>query len=104
MRGVLLEFVYSNDLIAYLQKKDRRYVVVEVVSSNHSDIEITELYPHVITDKQAAAFLKKCFVTKPAPVGQVLLPPYRLHYADTVTFSLRSFLGVKSLRQEGITL
>ena len=77
---------------------------VEVVSSDHSDFEVTELYPHIIPEKKAAEFLKKRFVAKPAPVGQLLLPPYRLHYADVVTFSLRSFLGVKSVRQEGIEL
>ena len=58
----------------------------------------------VVSEKKAAEFLKKRFVAKPAPVGQVLFPPYRLHYAETITFSLRSFLGVKSLRQEGIEL
>ncbi len=99
-----MEFIYTPELIEYMRAKGRESIVVEVVSSDHSDFEVTELYVHVISEKKAAEFLKKRFVSKPAPVGQVLLPPYRLHYADTVTFSLRSFLGVKSVRQEGIEL
>lgn len=99
-----MEIVYTPELIEYMQQKGKQYLVVEVVSSDHSDIEITELYPHIIPEKKAAEFLKKRFVAKPAPVGQILLPPYRLHYAETVRLSLRSFLGIKSVRQEGITL
>ena len=99
-----MEFVYTPELIEYMRAKGKEYVVVEVVSSDHSDFEVTELYPHIVSKKKAAEFLRKRFVAKPAPVGQVLLPPYRLSYAETVTFSLRSFLGVKSVRQEGIEL
>lgn len=99
-----MEFVYTPELIEYMRAKGKEYVVVEVVSSDHSDFEVTELYSHIVSEKKAAEFLIKRFVAKPAPVGQVLLPPYRLSYAETVTFSLRSFLGVKSVRQEGIEL
>ncbi len=99
-----MEFVYTPELTEYMRQKGKEYIVVEVVSSDHSDFEITELYAHIIPEKKAAEFLKKRFVAKPAPVGQILLPPYRLHYADTVQLSLRSFLGIKSVRQEGIEL
>ena len=99
-----MEFVYTPELTEYMRQKGKEYIVVEVVSSDHSDFEITELYAHIIPEKKAAEFLKKRFVTKPAPVGQILLPPYRLHYAETVKLSLRSFLGIKSVRQEGIEL
>ena len=44
------------------------------------------------------------FVVRKTDMGEVLLPPYRLHYADVIRFSLRSFLGIKSVRQEGIEL
>ena len=99
-----MEFVYTPELTEYMRQKRKEYIVVEVVSSDHSDFEITELYAHIIPEKKAAEFLKKRFVAKPAPVGQILLPPYRLHYAETVKLSLRSFLGIKSVRQEGIEL
>ena len=99
-----MEFVYTPELVEYMRAKGKQYIAVEVVSSDHSDFEITELYPHIVPERKAAALLKKRFVARDAPVGQVLLPPYRLHYAETVTFALRSVLGFKSVRQEGIEL
>ena len=99
-----MEFTASPELKEYLLHKNKRYIVVEVVSSDHSDIEITELYAHVIPDKKAAEFLKKRYVERQADFAAILLPPYRLRYAETVHFTLHSFLGIKSIRQEGIEL
>lgn len=99
-----MEFTATPELRDYLKAKNRRYIVVEVVSSDHSDIEITELYAHVVPDKKAQEFLKKRYVAKEADFATILLPPYRLHYAETVHFRLHSFLGIKSVRQEGIAL
>ena len=99
-----MEFTATPELKEYLFQKNKKYIVVEVVSSDHSDFEVTELYAHVVPDKKAAEFLKKRYVAKEADFATILLPPYRLHYAETVHFSLRSFLGIKSIRQEGIEL
>lgn len=99
-----MEFVYDDALRAYMTEKGKRHIVVEVVSSDHSDFEVTELYPHIVSEKKAAEFKRKRFVVQETELGEVLLPPYRLHYADIIRFSLRSFLGIKSLRQEGIEL
>ena len=99
-----MEFVYDDALREYMKAKGKRHIVVEVVSSDHSDFEITELYPHIVSEKKAAEFKRKRFVVRETDMGEVLLPPYRLHYADTIRFSLRSFLGIKSVRQEGIEL
>ena len=99
-----MEFVYDDALRDYMTAKGKRHIVIEVVSSDHSDIEITELYPHIIGEKKAAEFKRKRYVVRETDMGEVLLPPYRLHYADTIRFSLRSFLGIKSVRQEGIEL
>ena len=99
-----MEFVYEQALQDYMRAKGKRHIVVEVVASNHSDFEVTELYTHFVSEKKAAEFKRKRYVVRHTPLGAVLLPPYRLEYADTITFSLRSFLGVKSVRQEGIRL
>lgn len=99
-----MDFTATPELKEYLLHKNKKYIVVEVVSSDHSDIEITELYAHVIPDKKAEEFLKKRYVAKEADFATILLPPYRLHYAETVRFTLHSFLGIKSVRQEGIEL
>jgi hypothetical protein len=99
-----LEFVYDDALREYMTAKGKRHIVIEVVSSDHSDIEITELYPHIIGEKKAAEFKRRRYAVRETDMGEVLLPPYRLHYADTIRFTLRSFLGIKSIRQEGIEL
>lgn len=99
-----MQFVYDDALRDYMNAKGKRHLVVEVVSSDHSDFEITELYAHLVSEKKAAEFKRKRFVAFQTDMGEVLLPPYRLHYADTVRFSLRSFLGIKSVRYEGIEL
>ena len=99
-----MEFVYDDAMREYMTLKGKRHIVVEVVSSDHSDFEVTELYPHIISEKKAAEFKRKRFVVRETDMGEVLLPPYRLQYADVIRFSLRSFLGIKSIRQEGIEL
>ncbi len=99
-----MEFTATPELKEYLVLKNKKYIVVEVVSSDHSDIEITELYAHVVPDRKAEEFFKKRYVAKEADFATILLPPYRLHYAPIVSFTLHSFLGIKSIRQEGIAL
>lgn len=99
-----MEFTATPELKEYLLQKNKKYIVVEVVSSDHSDIEITELYAHVVPDRKAEEFLKKRYMPKESDFATILLPPYRLHYAPVVSFTLHSFLGIKSIRQEGITL
>lgn len=99
-----MEFLYDDALREYMTAKGKRHIVVEVVSSDHSDFEVTELYAHIVGEKKAAEFKRKRYVVRETDMGEVLLPPYRLHYAETVRFSLRSFLGIKSVRQEGIEL
>lgn len=86
-----------------MKKKEKMAVVVEVVTSNCSDIEITELYVHLSNQKQADYFVnKKKFRRQSMDFGEVLLPPYRLDYEDTVTFGLKSFLGIRQLTWKGI--
>lgn len=100
-----MNFVYEQALQDYMHKKEKRVIIVEVVASNCSDFEVTELNVHFITEKQAAYFKnKKRFRSYSAPIGEVLLPPYRLEYDDTITFGLKSFLGVKGVTQRGIRL
>ena len=96
---------YDPALRAYMEQKGRTTIAVEVVSSQHSDIEITELYVHLVTDRQAAYLKnKRRFRAVVTEAGQVLLPPYRLEYDDTVTFCLHKFWVFRSVRQTGIRL
>ncbi|MDD6616503.1 MAG: hypothetical protein PUF13_10445 [Lachnospiraceae bacterium] len=100
-----MKFIFEQNLQDYMQKKDKRAVVVEVVTSNNSDFEVTELHVHLADRKRADFFKeKKHFKSHEVPVGEVLLPPYRLEYEDTVTFGLKSFLWVKYVTYQGIRL
>lgn len=98
-----MEFVYEPALKEYMRKKKKTAVVVEVVTSNCSDFEITELHVHLANEKQADFFRrKKGFYSRKTAEGEVLLPPWRLEYEETVTFGLKTFLGFSMLTYRGI--
>ena len=83
--------------------ENKNIIVVEEVSINNSDIEIMELHVHLISEKIADEFKKKKrYRTVPTEHGEVLFPPFKLKISDTVTFGLKSFLGIKSLSYKGI--
>lgn len=98
-----MEFVYEEALREYMHKKEKMAVVIEVVTSNCSDFEITELHVHLANKKQADFFKeKKGFKGRTTDCGEVLFPPYRLDYDETIVFGLKSFLGIKRLTYQGI--
>ena len=99
-----MKFEYTEELRRYMREKHKRIIVVEVVQSD-GDFEITELHLHFTDEKQAALFQKrKNFHRVPTEMGEVLLPNYRLEYADTVTFGLKKVLFWHLLTQTGIKL
>ena len=51
-----MEFLYDDALREYMTAKGKRHLVVEVVSSDHSDFEVTELYAQIVGEKKAAEF------------------------------------------------
>ena len=105
LEGQDLNFVYEASLLEHMQKKGMTTIAVEVMSSTNSDFEVTELYVHLIKDKQAEYFKqKKRFRGIPTEHGEVLLPPYRLEYDDTVCFGLKEFLFFRTIRYTGIRL
>lgn len=98
-----MNFICEPALQEYMQKKKRSAIVVEEITSNNSDFEITELHIHLADQKQAAHFkTKKRYYTHKTDFGEVLLPPFKLKIADTVVFSLKSFLGIRYVTQKGI--
>lgn len=98
-----MKFVYEPDLLEYMEKKGRKHIVVEVVSCDHSDIEITELHVYLVNDRLAKFFKEeKKFRGIPTEVGEVLLPRYRLEYDETITFGLKTFLCFHSVAYKGI--
>ena len=101
-----MEIVYETALLEYMKEKGKRNIAIEVISADHSDFDVTELYVHFMTDKRAAYFKEsKQFRNIVTEVGEVLLPPYRLEYDDVLTFGLgRGLFGIKKLTYEGVRL
>lgn len=100
-----MEFVYEPMLQNYMKQKGKKNIIIEVISSNCSDFEVTELYVHFVNEKQTDYFKsKKNFRSVVTLIGEVLLPPYRLEYDEVITFGLKSFLGIKMLTQKGVRL
>lgn len=99
-----MTFVYEAPLLEYMKQKGMTSIVIEVISSN-SDFEITELHVHLIKDKQAEYFKrKKGFRGVATEHGEVLLPPYRLEYSDTVAFGLKKVWIFHGIRYSGVKL
>lgn len=97
-----MKFVYKPALQEHMRAKGKNIIVVETVMINHSEIEIMELHVHLIDERQADHFKKQRYVSKETKLGQVLLPPYRLQYDETVTFGLKKFLFIKMVTYQGI--
>lgn len=98
-----MKFVYEPALLEYMEQKGKKNIVVEVVSADHSDIEITELHVHLVNDRLTKFFKEeKKFHSISTEVGEVLLPNYRLEYDATITFGLKTFLCFKSVAYTGI--
>ena len=94
-----MNFIYEPALLEYMQKKGKNTIVVEEITSNNSDFEVTELHVHLIDEKRAEHFKsQKRYLGVKTEKGEVLLPPFD----DTVTFGLKSFLGIKYVSYKGI--
>ncbi len=88
-----------------MKKKGKKNISVEVASSDRSDFEVTELYCRFVKDDYAFYLRdKNRYVLRETEVGYVLLPPYRLHYEDTVTFGLKKFWIFHSITMSGVEL
>ena len=98
-----MNFVMEDALKEHMQKTGKHNIVIEVVSADNSDIEITELHVY-LADNKRVAFLKaeKSYRGVETEMGEVLLPAFRLQYDKTVRFFLKKFLCFKSVGYEGI--
>ena len=98
-----MEFVYEPKLQEYMIQKNKKNIIVEEITSNNSDFEITELHIQIADDKRAEFFkTKKSYYAKKTEMGEVLLPPFHLKYDDVITFDLKTFLGIKYVTCKGI--
>lgn len=100
-----MTITYDDALKEYMAKKGLTTIAVEVMSSQNSDFEFTELYVHLVRDRQAAYFKeKKKFRAVQGEAGEVLLPNYVLEYDETMHFYLKKFWFFRSVGYKGIRL
>lgn len=99
-----MQFVYEEELKKHMQKTGKKHVIVELVTSSNSDIEVAELHVHLGDDRQAEIFKKKRYRSRETEMGEVLLPPFALQFEETITFGLKSFLFVRYMTQKGIRI
>lgn len=98
-----MRFAYTEELCRYMEETGKRSIVVEVAQSD-GDFEVTELYIHFTSEKQSELFQKRQgFHRFETELGEVLLPNYRLQYAEVVTFGLKKALFWRALTQTGIS-
>jgi len=96
-------FEYTPELRAYMEKTEKKSILVELVEINNSDLEVTELHVRFADKRTREVFTaKKRYRAVETDFGEVLLPPFPLQFEETVTFSLRSVLGIKMIRYKGI--
>jgi len=97
-----MNIVFTPELTEYIRRHRHTTLAVEFVELNNTDLEITELHPFFVNSRMREQFLKKGYRVVAAEPVEVLLPPYPLQLADTVTFGLKSFLLFKHVTYDGI--
>ena len=98
-----MEIAYRPELVSYMKTHGKKNIVVDVATSNTSDVEITELFFRFVSDRHAGYLKgKKSFRSVSTEHGEVLFPKYRLVYDDVVVFGLRKRLWFHSITCEGI--
>ena len=100
-----MTITYDEALKEHMRKKGMTTIAVEVVSSQSSDFDFTELHVHLVSDERAVFFKeKKNFHPVRGEMGEVLLPNYRLEYDQTLHFYLKKFWIFRSVGYEGVRL
>ena len=116
-------FYCTEELHYYMKKKRRRVLSVEVASSDRSDVEVTEIFLRLVKDDFAEYLKEKKRyrsrelylrepgagahpgnASEPIPVGEVLLPPYKLEIAEDVVFGLKKILFFDKMTVDGVRL
>lgn len=98
-----MKFIYKEELKEYMWEKGKKNIIVEVVTINNSEIEISELHVHFVDERQTDIFKKKHrYRSVETEMGEVLLPHYKLNYDDEVVFGLKKFWCFRSISYTGI--
>ena len=100
-----MEFVYEPELLEYMKAKGRYDIVIELVSIDHSDIEMTDLHVFLANERQMKLFKdEKKYKSIKTSVGEVLMPIYKFEVDEKIVFGLKSTWIFKSLTYKGIRI
>ena len=89
-----MKITISEELRRHLEHRNKRNIVVEVASADHSDIEVTEIflrtcdYSHRDYLKEKKGYREYPIEGIPQNHMAVLIKPYRLEFEPEVTFDL----------------
>ena len=88
-----------------MNRKNKHTIAIEVAMCNNTEFEVSELHVHLVNDARAKFFKEKlAYGSIETEHGEVLIPRYKLIYADTVKFGLKKILWFETLAYEGIKM
>lgn len=100
-----MNIIVTPALREHMQKTGKNVIIVEVAKCDNSDLEVTELHPHLIGKRAADGYIKRqSFRSVPIPEGSVLLPNYRLEYDEKIIFDVKRVLFITMVKCQGIKL
>ena len=100
-----MNIVLDDALKAYMQRVGKPHIIVEMITCDTSDIEISELHVFAADEKQATFFKeKKRYRSFETEVGELLLPRFPLQCEEQVRFYLKKFWMFHSIGYEGIKI
>lgn len=97
-----MEFKYEPNLLEYMEKHNKRTILVELVQISNSDFEISELHVRFVDERLKKQFLDKGYRRYETEQGEVLMPRFPLETEETMTFGLKTILFWKHLTYSGI--
>ena len=105
-----MKITISEELKKHLQHRNKRNIVVEVATTDHSDFDVTEIFTRTC-DSAHRTYLKNKKGYKEYPIEGipqdsmvVLFKPYTLVISDEVSFDLGKKWIFKHITYSGISL
>ena len=105
-----MRITISENLKNHLQHKNKRNIVVEVATTDHSDFDVTEIFIR-LCDYSHRDYLKEKKGYREFPIEgipqnhmAVLIKPYRLEIGPEVSFDLTKKFIFNKITYEGIKL